>query len=230
MFEFKHVSFTYEKTKVLNDISFSIDQGSFAVIVGANGSGKSTILKCLLNLLSVESGEILIQGTPINQFTDWDHIGYVGQNSHQFNASVPVSVEEVVQMGQVKKIATKTVDYWLDYVGMLPFKKSRITDLSGGQQQKVFIARALVANPKALVLDEPTVGLDAKSTHEFYNLLGDLNQKEQKTIVVVSHDVHIMDRHVTEVIEVRDGICFAGSREAYQEHHIEFCEVCGDEV
>ena len=98
------VSYRYEKEKVLDGISLSIPKGAFLAIVGPNGSGKSTLLKMMLGLLKVQSGTIRLFGTPIQQFKEWDRIGYVSQKANSFNTGFPATVQEVVMSGLTKKI------------------------------------------------------------------------------------------------------------------------------
>src|SRR3954452_22973115 len=196
--EIKQLSYRYEKESVLEDITITVPDGSFLAIVGPNGSGKSTLLKLILGLLKPQKGDIFLFGQEINKFKDWHKIGYVSQKANSFNSGFPATVFEVVASGLTKKLGmfkffkkehSQKVNEALDAVGMKRFSNRNIGELSGGQQQRVFIARALVSEPSLLILDEPTVGVDAENVNNFYQMLGDLNKSHDITLLLVTHDI-----------------------------------------
>ncbi|GAK04201.1 zinc ABC transporter, ATP-binding protein ZnuC [Geomicrobium sp. JCM 19037] len=164
-------------------------------------------------------------GSEINRFSEWGRIGYVSQRANRFNAGFPATVFEVVSMGlfgQVglfrfikKKDRNKVYDA-LQTVGMENFAKQPIGKLSGGQQQRVLIARALVSEPELLILDEPTVGIDAVSARKFYDLLGQLNREKGLTLLLVSHDVGTMTKYVTDVACLNKTIHFHGTAHDFE--------------
>ena len=180
LIELKNVSFQYDYTQVLKNISFKVEEGDFLALLGPNGSGKSTLLKIILGLLKPMSGEVKLFGELGNTFTHREWIGYVSQKSNSFNSGFPATVHEVVKSGLTKSLglfkrptkqANVQVIEALKAVGMEQFASRNIGELSGGQQQRVFIARALVAQPKLLILDEPTVGIDHENVQSFYDML-----------------------------------------------------------
>ncbi len=169
LIDIQNVSFQYDYTQVLKNISLRVEQGDFLALLGPNGSGKSTLLKIILGLLKPLSGEVQLFGESSATFKHREWIGYVSQKSNAFNSGFPATVQEVVKSGLTKKLglfkrpgrnAKEQVEEALKAVGMDAFMHRNIGELSGGQQQRVFIARALVSDPKLLILDEPTVGID----------------------------------------------------------------------
>lgn len=208
------ISFKYGNSMVLNNCDFRVNDGDFAVVIGPNGSGKSTLLKISLGLLNPYSGQIRLYGKAINEFNDWDRIGYVPQRITSFNQGFPATVEEVVRaplyadsgtFSRTKKNFKEAVSKALFSVGMEGYGNRLIGKLSTGQQQRVFIAKALVNNPSTLFLDEPTAGIDNKSEEDFYNLLYRLNKEKGITIVMVTHDYTDVKLMVNRVLHLHDG-------------------------
>ncbi|MBN1221630.1 MAG: metal ABC transporter ATP-binding protein [Candidatus Aminicenantes bacterium] len=219
------ISFSYGSTKVLDHVSFPIYSGDFLAIIGPNGSGKTTLLKLILGLLTPSEGEITIVGKNISEFSDWGTLGYVPQKATHIDPFFPISVKEVVKMGLVADLASyrrgkenvsQCVRRALNQVGMAEYENWRIGKLSGGQQQRVFIARAIVNRPRIIFLDEPTTGVDAQTQGRFYDMLDDLNKKESITIVLVTHETGIINRHVTQVACLNQKLEYHGA-------HAEFC-------
>lgn len=219
LIELKDVSFQYEYTQVLKNISLRVDEGDFLALIGQNGSGKSTLLKLILGLLKPMSGNIKLFGEPANQFKHREWIGYVSQKSNAFNSGFPATVEEVVKSGLSQKVglfkrypkdADILVKSALKDVGMEQYMNRNIGQLSGGQQQRVFIARALVADPKLLILDEPTVGIDRENVQAFYDMLAHLNEHHKMTMILVTHDVDTVSDRVSHVACLNQTIHFHG--------------------
>lgn len=224
--EIKNVSFQYEHTQVLKDISFAVQEGDFLALLGPNGSGKSTLLKLILGLLKPMQGEILLFDQPLSSFKQRELIGYVSQKSNSFNSGFPATVKEVVQSGLVKKTglfkrfpnnSDELVLNALKQVGMEQFINRNIGQLSGGQQQRVFIARALIANPKVLILDEPTVGIDHENVQAFYELLEKLNKENNITLILVIHDVDTVSNKISHVACLNHTIHFHGYKDEFDE-------------
>jgi zinc transport system ATP-binding protein len=223
--EIKGLTFRYETDVVLDNINLSIPEGSFLAIVGPNGSGKSTLLKLILGLLKLQKGEITICGEDINRFKGWENIGYVSQKANSFNTGFPATVFEVVASGLTKKLGLfrfmkkedkDQVLQALEAVGMLHFKNRNVGELSGGQQQRVFIARALVSSPKILILDEPTVGVDAQNVDTFYQMLEDLNKTRNITLLLVTHDIGTISDKVTTVACLNKHLHFHGETKEFE--------------
>lgn len=210
----KGIGYKYGNSMVLNNCDFKVNDSDFAVVIGPNGSGKSTLLKISLGLLNPDCGKIWLYGKLINEFNDWEKIGYVPQRITSFNQGFPATVEEVVRaplyasLGIFKKgekDCKEAVEKALTYVNMEDYRDRLIGKLSIGQQQRVFIAKALVNNPSTLFLDEPTAGIDNKSEEDFYNLLYRLNKENGITIIMVTHDYTDVKPMVNRVIHLHDG-------------------------
>lgn len=209
LIEVNNLNFGYSERLVLKDISFSVNKGDFLGIIGSNGSGKSTLLKLMLKILNPLSGDINLLGENIASFRKWNKIGYISQKANSFNGSFPATVEEVVQANLFsdiglfklpKKQHKEKVYHALEKVGMQDYGKRLIGNLSGGQQQRVFISRVLVSEPEILFLDEPTVGIDAKSEEAVYCLLARLNKELGLTVVMVTHDIGAITVHANRLI------------------------------
>lgn len=204
----RNLYFGYDEKLVLEDINIDIYRGDYLGIVGPNGSAKSTFLKLILGLLKPQKGKVEIFGQNIKAFKQWGRIGYIGQKATSFNSSFPATVEEVVAVNlfskiglfkSIKKQDKEKVHDILKIVGMQDYKNRLIGNLSGGQQQKVFIARTLISEPEIIFLDEPTVGIDIESQKEFYDLLQRLNNEMNITIVMVSHDIGVITEKVNRI-------------------------------
>ena len=211
--KFNDVSFGYENKTILENVNLDITKGDYIGIIGQNGAGKSTLLKLMINSISPIKGNIELLGNDIKNFNSWEQIGYVDQKSNSFSSSFPVTVSEVVSMNlaskiglfkRIKKKHLEEVEEVLKLVGIHEYKDRLIGSLSGGQQQKVFIARELMKSPKILFLDEPTVGIDVNGQREFYRILKELNENLNLTIVIVSHDLFIVKEEVKKLALIKD--------------------------
>lgn len=192
----KNLYFDYTDTSVLRDVSFTLKKGDFLGIIGANGAGKSTLIKIILKILPFNRGEINLFGEDLSKFKDNFKIGYVSQKANSFNSDFPATVREVVmanlysRKGLFKRYTkedNEKLKKVLDKVGMVGFENKLIGKLSGGQQQRIFIARALISEPELLLMDEPTVGVDAKSVKQIMDIICELN-KQGMTIIMTNHD------------------------------------------
>lgn len=177
------LSFSYAsaKAEVLTDVSFTINDNESVTIIGPNGGGKSTLLRLMIGLLKPDEGSIQVNGS----------IGYVPQHA-EFDRHFPMTVFDVVLSGLVRPFGFYSrkdrilTEKSLDNVGMLPIRNKHISALSGGQMQRMLIARALVSNKEILLLDEPTSSIDPIAGSQLYGLIKDLSEK--RTIVLVTHD------------------------------------------
>lgn len=206
-----NLSFGYEKRLVLNNISFEIEKKDYIGIVGANGSAKSTLLKLIMGFLKPDDGIIKIFGLNIEDFKDWNKIGYLPQNARNFNGRFPATVEEIVGSSQYsqmnifkilnRKIKKDTIAA-LEAVNMVKFKDSLIGNLSGGQQQRIFLARLLVNNPEIIFMDEPLIGVDIESQNIFFDLIDKLNKDFGITIVIVTHDISTLHHRANKIFRL----------------------------
>lgn len=216
------VSLSFGGIPILKEVNLTIMLGDFLAIIGPNGSGKTTLLRIILGLLKPDQGRIFVFGRPTGEFADRDTVGYVPQKATHFDPLFPASVEEVVAMSLrsgksrlSRADRQEAIDRALETVGMTEYRGRRIGRLSGGQQQRVFIARAIVRRPRILFLDEPTAGVDAENQNRFYDLLGRLNTAGSITIVLVTHDIGIVNRHVTKVACLNQRLVFHGTHDQF---------------
>ncbi len=201
MIEFRNVSFSYRKgQEVLKDLSLKINKGEFVGIIGPNGGGKTTLLKLILGFIKPSSGELIIDPS-------FKHsIAYVPQ-SMKFDPHFPISVLELVLSGRLsqaprfgaysKKDREKSMEV-LEAVSLHDKAKEALIELSGGQLQRAFIARALVSDPKLLLLDEPTASIDAKAEEFLYRILAGLRGKV--TMLMVTHNLSTAVNQVDRVL------------------------------
>ncbi len=193
----ENLGFSYDGIKVLDNISIEIKKQDFLCITGVNGAGKSTLVKLLLGFLTPENGSITFEGEK--------KLSYVSQNVLDINKSLPVTVEELVGLSLInekkltKKEKSKLIDEVLSSVNISDIKHKKVGDLSGGQTQRVFIAKALLNKTNCLVLDEPTASIDKKAVNDICCLLGALN-KDGLTIIMITHDVSSIINHASKVL------------------------------
>jgi zinc transport system ATP-binding protein len=218
--ELKNIYVKYEKQSVLEDISFVVEENDFFTIVGPNGGGKTTLLKVLLGLMKPVKGSVKI-GDGKNNASEL--IGYVPQFSKS-DRSFPIDVWETVLLGRLNKQKwfsrfnsedKRLTEHVLDVVGMLDLKNAQIGELSEGQRQRVFIARALVSEPEILLLDEPTTSVDECIKHNIYDLLNELRKK--MTIVLVTHDLGAVSSYITKLACLNRKLYFHNNNELNNE-------------
>lgn len=219
--ELKKVGFAYGNNHVLDGVSFQIHDGDYVGLIGPNGGGKTTTLKIILGLLQPTTGTVRIFGHTLQKAKEHYEIGYVPQKVMEGEFSFPATVREVIESGRVSRYQVfqgfskedrEALKKAIDLTGIGDLQDRLIGELSGGQRQLVFIARALAREPKILILDEPTVGVDIASKEKFYTFLDDLNQKHGMTILMVSHDVDIMVREAKQILCINKNlICHVAS-------------------
>ena len=215
--EFQHLYASYDNNVVLEDINFQIEKLDFLGIIGPNGGGKTTLLKVIVGLIKPQKGKVLVDGKPPSKTRS--AFGYVPQFA-SFDRDYPIDVWDVVLMGRLNKSGIfkrynkidkeKTADA-LKQVGMYEYRHRQINKLSGGQIQRILIARALAAQPIILLLDEPTASIDIETADKFYELLYNLNEK--LTIILVSHDIGAVSSHVKSIACLNRKLYHHGSKE-----------------
>jgi zinc transport system ATP-binding protein len=211
--EFDRVSFGYGSVPVISDVSLQVPTGSFLALVGANGSGKSTLMRLGLGLLRPTQGSVRLFGTDAGRFHQRWQVGYVPQRASAAT-TLPVSVLEVVRSGLAGQLRPwrryapghqQRLEHVLDLMGLDAVRTRRLSELSGGQQQRALIARALITQPRLLVLDEPTTGVDAEARAVLRDSLEHLVEIERIAVVYVSHDPEGFAGLADRVVEVRSG-------------------------
>lgn len=207
-----HVTVDLGGTPVLRGVDLRVLPGEFVTILGANGSGKSTLVRALVGLVP-HRGNIELFGTPLEHFSHHEQIGYMAQRPEIFSG-VPATVNEVVLSGVLskrprfgwpsRKDRAKAAEL-IERVGLTRLANEPIAHLSGGQQQRAHIARALVAGPELVVMDEPMAGIDAHSAEVFAGLIGELDERGT-AIVMVAHELGPLAPHVDRAVHLEAGL------------------------
>jgi ABC-type Mn2+/Zn2+ transport system ATPase subunit len=204
----------YRGREVLHDVDLEIGEGQFWFLVGPNGSGKTTLLRALLRELRPMRGALLCDPERVGP----EHVGFVPQRS-EINPALPTTLREFVGLGLVglrvpAKEARARLRETLAEVGLAGFEERDHGSLSGGENQRALLARALIRRPRTLLFDEPTSGLDLTSEHALLRLLERLNREEGLTVVVVSHDLSLAARYATHVAAFHERSVASGPRDA----------------
>ena len=206
----KNLSLGYDNQIVLKGINLDIEEDDFICIVGPNGSGKSTLVKGILGLIKHMKGKVIYHNLKQN------FIGYMPQET-KVDANFPASVFEIVLSGFLnrtlfysKKDKEQAINN-LRILGIEKLKDKCFCDLSGGQRQKVLLARSLCATSKLLILDEPSNNLDSKSKKELYNIISNLNKNNSITIIMITHDLDHDNLIGNKILSLREDDIFFGS-------------------
>ncbi len=199
MLQLENLYFAYEQGPyLLEDLSMTIQDGDYVAIVGENGSGKSTLVKLLLGLLKPTKGTIR---------STFSHPAYVPQPTDMVNKQFPITVREVLDYSrQILHIKDKeATNLAMEQMNILPLQDHLIGALSGGQYQKVMVARALLGHPDLMIFDEPSTGMDLKSQDEMYPLIHRLNEQQGITVVTVEHNLKYASHHASTFFHVVRG-------------------------
>jgi zinc transport system ATP-binding protein len=215
--EAKNLSVSFGKQVVLQNINFKIYPGDYIGLIGRNGSGKSTLMKTILGLIPPIQGQIEIYGENLNTAA-FEKIGYVPQ-MHQIAHEFPATVKDIVAIGLYRRktmqpLASNEIHeriaLALHKVKMENFMSRPIGHLSGGEQQKVLVAQALVKNPQVLLMDEPTSNLDFVMIRDFLHLLTELNHKYHITILAIQHNLEMLRPFCTRLFMLRRQMLYDG--------------------
>jgi len=218
LLELDDVSVRLGGRQVLCDVSFSVERGEFAGIIGPNGAGKTTLLRLILGLLEPSSGKVLVDGSP-RQKKGAASIGYVPQKL-LIDPDMPLRARDVVSLGLdgnrlgfafPSRQRRELVDRTLHDVGADGYADARVGELSGGEQQRVLIAHALISRPRLLLLDEPLANLDLRSEQEIVALLGKLATEQEIAVLLSAHDMNPLMSVMDRVIYVANGKVATGS-------------------
>ena len=221
--ELERVSFGYRPSqRVLEDVDLRIEEGEFVAIAGPNGGGKTTLVRLVLGLERPTAGRAVLFGEPAHRFSRRRRLGYLAQRS-EVASDAPATVREVVSagrlaagglLGPMRRRDHELVARAIGRVGLEDVADTPVRALSGGMQQRAFIAKALAGEPALLVLDEPTTGVDAESQESLAALLARLQAELGVTILYVSHEFGAVERFVERLVLVRRSIIFDGSPSA----------------
>jgi len=210
-----NLSVYFNEVPAIENINLSIKENDFLAIIGPNGGGKTTLIKVILGLIKPDKGKVTVFGK--NPEEGRKFIGYVPQKAF-FDPKFPISVYEVVLLGRYKKIFRNYSNedkemalHALETVHMLEYKDKQIGSLSGGQIQRVLVARAITRNPSLLLLDEPVSNIDPKMQESFYNLL--LQLKKKMAVVLVTHDIGAVSSYVEKIACLNTTLFYHGTTE-----------------
>lgn len=211
MVEVKDITFSYGKHSILKGISFSAEPGDCVGILGNNGVGKSTLITCMNNIRKPDDGSVLINGKSIFEMSRLElarNVAYVAQK----NELSQTTVYDAILLGRKPYMtwSMNCADYALcdemmERIGMTDFKLRNINELSGGEVQKVMLARAFVQQPKLLLLDEPTSNLDPRNQYEMMNLVRQMALEQGISVLVVIHDLNLALRYCNRFLFIKDG-------------------------
>lgn len=214
--EIKNLTVKYNSHVILNELNFYVNAGEIVAIIGPNGSGKTTLLKAILGLVP-HAGEVRIFGRP-PKFA-LDDIGYVPQRL-DFDRSFPLMVKEFLRF-----LKTTNTPWWeevLEESGVNRFMNARLGELSGGQLQRLLIAKAMLKEPRLLMLDEPTSGVDVAAEMTFFELIEHVNDVHKVTVMLISHEVQMVYKFATQILCLnKDLVCNGRPKEAITQEVLE---------
>ncbi|MRJ76849.1 ATP-binding cassette domain-containing protein [Aeromicrobium sp. SMF47] len=213
---------------VLRHVDLEVAAGEFVALLGSNGSGKSTLVRAAVGLVPISSGSIELFGTPLDRFRDRQRLGYVPQRTRAVSG-VPATVREVVMSGRLARrrffgwrtaADVAAVDAAIDRVGLSDRSRSSVSEMSGGQQQRALIARALASEAELLIMDEPTAGVDHDNQESLAELLGSLVQ-DGTSVLLVAHELGPLRPLIDRAIVLHDGeIEYSGPCDAIRDEQL----------
>jgi zinc transport system ATP-binding protein len=240
--ETSNLSVSFGNSSVLEGVTFEVASGDFVGIAGPNGAGKSTLVKALLGLIPASTESIRILGQPIESFSAYRNIGYLPQKQSGYNLLLPATVEEAVLLGllsdkhwprRVNAQDRHAAHEALEELGIADLSMKSVSKLSGGQYQRVMLARALVRKPQLLILDEPTTGLDPEARESLFRQLRHINAHKGITILLITHDIEYISRYANKLLYIDRKILYYGATENFPHAAIhgalpeaDVCETC----
>jgi len=215
------ISFSYGSSDVLADVTFEANDGEIVGVIGPNGSGKTTLLKCVNRALSPRVGTVLIDGKDYSELTRREIAGNIGVVPQNSVVSFPFTVLDIVMMGRTPAMERferesekdiEIVEKAMEMTNVVAFADRTMGQISGGEKQRVVIARALAQRPRILLLDEPTLHLDVNHQLEIMDLVRQLARSEKLTVIVVSHDLNLAARYCDKLILMSAGKILASGK------------------
>ncbi len=217
MIEIRDISFSYsnEGRKILQNVGFEMKEGECLAILGNNGVGKSTLLKCINRIHKVHTGSVMVNGLDMHAIPRWEmarHIAYVPQST----SSSHIMVFDAILLGRKPYIKwdvgeedKRIVSDIIENFGLSDYKARYLDELSGGELQKVVLARAMAQEPTFLLLDEPTSNLDPKNQHEMLSNVRNLAQEHGMAVAIVIHDLNLATRYCDKFLFLKEGMTYA---------------------
>lgn len=211
MLDIENLSFSYGTEPILRDVCFQAERGCITSVIGPNGTGKTTMLLCISRLMPFK-GEIRMDGLSLNSLSREEFTALLSYLSQDTSCSAELNVYEVILLGLVNHLSFRVtpedqerVESVMELLGITEFANRRITELSGGQRQLVFIAQTLVKEPKVLILDEPTSALDLNRQFKLMNLIRRITKERDLTTLVTLHHLDIAARYSDRVVTLDKG-------------------------
>jgi zinc transport system ATP-binding protein len=214
----KNINLSFSSKNILDNINLDIKKNDFITIIGPNGAGKSSLIRLIIGSLQPNSGKI-IRNKELK-------IAYVPQKM-QINQTIPIKAEYFLKLN--KKIEEKSFKKIVNDLKIADFLHTQLNDLSGGQRQKILLAKALLCQPNLLILDEPAQNLDISGQLEFYNYITKLHQEKKTAILMISHDLHIIMSSTKKVICLNHHICCQGEPKIIAQNP-DFKEIFGNDM
>jgi zinc transport system ATP-binding protein len=221
--------------QALVNVTLQVYKGDFLGLIGPNGSGKTTMISVILGLAKPTTGSVKLFGEPLNR-RNLKRVGYVPQKTMLSDTIFPSTVFETVLMGRVVHTGLlqrygradyRKVEEELEHLSIYDLRNRKIGELSGGQSQRVLLAKALASDPQLLILDEPTSGVDTRSSSEFYDTLRHLNRDHGIAVMLVSHDIGLVTKLSNRVACLSGGVCYQGSTRDFMNNPSVLAEVYG---
>ncbi len=214
MIEYQNVSIKFGRTLAVRGVNFSVDKADFLNIIGPNGAGKTTLIKSLIKAIKPATGKIIINS---------NNLGYVPQKISP-KPHFPLTVLELIYMGEKHanlRINSDLKTLVKSFLNLFELEESilneKVTHLSGGELQRVYVIRALLSNPEVLILDEPTSAIDHHFRQKFYELLNDIKKKQDMTIIHITHDLTDVVLDNSKVLYIDEEVKFFGTYEQYKD-------------
>lgn len=220
LIEISNLSVYYGQSEAIKNVDFTVHSGDYIGLAGPNGAGKTTLIKAILGLTPASNGDVTLFGKSLGNFSDWRKIGYVPQRSAAVNMLLPTTVEEVVLTGlfstktwpkRITKSDRLKVGSILADLEIKHLRNKMLRELSGGQQQKVLLARALASDPELLIFDEPSTALDPESRNSFFDLIHKLNRDKGVAIILITHDAGYIGKYANKLLFLDKEVVYFGS-------------------
>ena len=214
MLKFSHVAAGYRDREILHDVTLSVEEGDFVGLIGSNGTGKSTLIKCISGLLPLTKGEITICGREQSLLKSRERARLVAVVPQSYHVDYDFTVEDIVMMGRNPYLGFgkrederdfEIVKNAMEATNTEIFRGRLYNELSGGERQRVILARAIAQQPRVILLDEPTSALDIHHQIEVMELIARLNREEHMTVLAVLHDINMAARFCRRIVMLRDG-------------------------
>lgn len=208
----KNLSYKFEDFIALDNVDFTIEKGDMTAIIGPNGSGKTTLLKNIIGVYEPTTGNVRIFGKKPSEVVR--NIGYVPQK-FEFDRDIPISVYEFMSLEKCKekKHSCNNIQRSLEEVGLIGIEKNKLGELSGGQFQRVMIAKALLHEKDILIFDEPSTGIDIVGEQTVYDLIKKINKEKGTTCLIVSHELNVVNKYAKKVICLNKKMICSGAPE-----------------